>query len=157
MPETMPETFQVDFYQLSHDPAEKVVPAIAQRLLDGGDRLIVIDRREGALDRLSRALWSYRPESFLAHGRMGEGDEAIQPILLSDGGEGAAAPANGARHIALTDGQWRDEALSFTRIFYFFDEAGLDGARACWRMVKALPDAEPRFWRQDGRRWVQAA
>lgn len=148
---------QVDFYQLSHDPAEKVVPAIAQRLLDQGERLIVLDGRDGALDRLSRALWSHKPDSFLAHGRAGVGDDGAQPILLSDGREITANPANGAQHIALTDGHWRDEALSFTRAFYFFDDGTLDEARACWRTLKARDDVEPRFWRQDGRRWVQVA
>ena len=32
---------QVDFYQLTRDPAEKVLPPIAQRVLDGGGRLLV--------------------------------------------------------------------------------------------------------------------
>lgn len=145
---------QVDFYQLGGDPVEQVLPAIARKLLDQGDRLVVIDGREGYLDRLSHALWDWKPESFLAHGVAGEGDEAMQPVLLSREG---GAPANGARHIALTDGIWRDEALGYDRAFFFFDEQTLEAARACWRMVKGKDGVEPRFWRQEGRRWVQAA
>lgn len=144
---------QVDFYQLSRDPVERVLPAIAQRLLDQGDRLLVLDGRAGALDGLSRALWGWKPESFLAHGKQGEEGEGDQPILLSAQG-GAAAP-NQARHIALTDGQWRDEALGYARAFYFFDQETLEPARACWRMLKGREDVEPRFWRQEGGRWVQ--
>ncbi len=30
--------------------------------------------------------------------------------------------------IALADGQWRDEALTFERAFYFFDDATIDAA-----------------------------
>jgi len=145
---------QVDFYQLSDDPVERVLPAIAQKLLDQGDRLLVIDGRPGHLDRLSRALWEWKPESFLAHGLAGGEDEAMQPVLLSAEG---GPPANAARHIAMTDGQWRDEALGYDRAFFFFDEQTLEAARACWRMVKGRDGVEPRFWRQDRRRWVQVA
>ena len=144
---------QVDFYQLSRDPVERVLPAIAQRLLDQGDRLFVVEGRAGQLDRLSRALWEHKPESFLAHGLAGGGDEDIQPILLAQ--EWRPSPSNGARNIALTDGIWRDEALEYDRAFYFFDEETLEGARACWRLLKGREGVEPRFWRQEGRRWVQ--
>ncbi len=144
---------QVDFYQLSRDPVERVLPAIAQRLLDQGGRLIVIDGRPGRLQGLSRALWDWKPESFLAHGLAGDEDEAMQPVLLA--AQEAENPANGARHIALTDGVWRDGALGYERAFYFFDSETLEGARACWRMLKGREGVEPRFWRQEGGRWVQ--
>jgi DNA polymerase-3 subunit chi len=142
---------QVDFYQLSRDPVEKVLPAIAQKLMDEGGRLLVIDGREGALDRLSQALWEWRPDSFLAHGQTGEEDVEDQPILLSNDEE----PLNGARHIALTDGQWRETALEYERAFYFFDAETIAGARACWRALNAAEGVTPRFWRQEGRKWVQ--
>jgi DNA polymerase III subunit chi len=127
---------QVDFYQLSRDPVEQVLPAIARRILESGARLLVVDRREGALDRLSRALWEGEPASFLAHGSAGDEREASQPILLSTD-TGAA------------------NALAFVRAFFFFDPATIDNARAAWRAIKGREGVEPRFWRQEGRRWVQ--
>ena len=142
---------QVDFYQLSRDPVDKVLPAIAARVLDGGGRLLVVAGDDERLAALSQGLWSAGPESFLAHGRAGEGREAIQPILLSHDCEAA----NGARFVALADGVWRDEALTFDRAFYFFDTETIEGARAAWRMVSKADGLTPRFWRQDGRRWVQ--
>ncbi len=143
---------QVDFYQLKRDPVEQVLPAIAQRLMDQGDRLLVIDGREGGLARLSRALWDWRPESFLAHGLVGEDHSELQPVLLADA---MTDPLNQARHIALVDGIWREEALGFERAFYFFDDDTLEPARACWRLLKGREEVRPRFWRQEGRRWVQ--
>lgn len=144
---------QVDFYQLERDPVDRVLPAIAQRLLDQGERLLVIDGREGALERLSRALWSWKPDSFLAHG-LADGENAqMQPILLSTG----EAPLNGARHVALTDGQWRESALTFERTFHFFDADTIDAARASWRALKGREGVTARFWRQDGGKWIQAA
>lgn len=142
---------QVDFYQLSRDPVEQVLPAIAQRLLDDGDRLLVVDGRDDALSRISEALWGSRPESFLAHGLANDLDAATQPILLSTQEEAL----NNARHIALSDGVWRDAATSFDRAFYFFDETTIDAARISWKNLKATPDVTPRFWRQEGRKWVQ--
>ncbi|ETI62801.1 DNA polymerase III subunit chi [Sphingobium sp. C100] len=142
---------QVDFYQLSRDPVEGVLPAIAGRILDMGARLLVVAHEPDRLERISAGLWAGPPESFLAHGRAGEGGEAHQPILLSD----ACDAGNGARHIALADGLWRDEALGFERAFYFFDADTIDGARQSWRALSKADGVEPRFWRQEGRKWVQ--
>jgi DNA polymerase-3 subunit chi len=142
---------QVDFYQLSRDPVEGVLPAIAGRILDMGARLLVVAHEPDRLERISAGLWAGPPESFLAHGRAGEGGEAHQPILLSD----ACDAGNGARHIALADGVWRDEALGFERAFYFFDADTIDGARQSWRALSKADGVEPRFWRQEGRKWVQ--
>lgn len=142
---------QVDFYQLSRDPVEKVLPAIAARILSTGGRLLVVADMHDRLDQISQGLWNAAPESFLANGRAGEGREAVQPILLTDTCE---AP-NGARHIALADGQWREEALEFERAFYFFDAQTIDGARQSWRDLSRREGVTPRFWRQEGRKWVQ--
>ena len=142
---------QVDFYQLSRDPVDHVLPAIAGRILDMGARLLVVAQEADRLERISQGLWAGPPDSFLAHGRAGESGEAHQPILLG----ATCDAANGARHIALADGVWRDEALGFERVFYFFDADTIDDARASWRTLSKAEDVEPRFWRQEGRKWVQ--
>jgi DNA polymerase-3 subunit chi len=141
---------RVDFYQLSRQPVEQVLPVIAGRLLDGGERLLVVGD-DDRLSRLSEALWTAAPASFLAHARAGEGDDAVQPILLS----ADCAAGNGAANIAIADGLWREEALGFARAFYFFDADTIDGARAAWRLVSRHEGAEPHFWRQEGRRWIE--
>ncbi|EQB09130.1 DNA polymerase III subunit chi [Sphingobium quisquiliarum P25] len=142
---------QVDFYQLSRDPVDQVLPAIAARVLSLGERLLVVAADDAQLGRISTGLWEGPPESFLAHGRAGEGAESIQPVLLSQDCDAA----NGARHVAIADGLWRDEALNFERAFYFFDAASVDGARESWRALSRRDGVMPRFWRQDGRKWVQ--
>ena len=142
---------QVDFYQLSRDPVEQVLPAIAARILELGARLLVVADTADRRARISQGLWAGPPESFLAHGQAGEGHEAIQPILLAP----TCAAANGARHVALADGVWRDEALEFERAFYFFDADTIEGARASWRVLSKREGVEPRFWRQEGRKWVR--
>jgi DNA polymerase-3 subunit chi len=142
---------QVDFYQLSRDPVEQVLPAIAARVLGLGARLLVVAGEPERLARISEGLWAGPAESFLAHERAGEGGEAVQPILLGE----TCDAANGARHVALVDGVWREEALGFERAFYFFDADTIDDARASWRALSKAEGVEPRFWRQEGRKWVQ--
>jgi len=140
---------RVDFYQLSRDPAETVVPLLATNTLKAGERLLVVSGDDAQLAAVSKALWSHAPESFLAHGASGSPHDLRQPVLLSDRPEAA----NGARFLALADGAWRSEAESFDRVFLLFGEAALDGARACWRMLGEREDAERRFWKQDGGKW----
>lgn len=144
---------RVDFYHLAASPIERVLPRICERLVEEGERLVVVGEAD-LLDRLDQQLWTYRKDAFLPHGQA-SGDPAgaqRQPILLSPD----AKPLNGAANIALADGRWRDEALEFARAFYFFDSGGLDEARRSWRALQGRTDAECRYWKQDeSGRWVE--
>lgn len=142
---------QVDFYQLTRDPAEKVIPAIAQRVLDGGGRLLIVSGDAEQIDTISTVLWNSKADSFLAHAKSGEGEDSLQPILLS----GEAVAANGASHIAIADGEWRHEAIGFDRVFYLFPPSHTDNARAAWRALAEREGVERRYWKQDGGKWVQ--
>lgn len=141
---------RVDFYQLSRDPAELALPLIARATLGAGERLLVVSADEAQLERIDEALWTRLPESFLAHGRAGE-HETRQPILLA----AEARPANGAKFLALADGLWREPDEAFARVFFLFDDATLQGARDCWRMLGTREEIERRFWKQDGGKWVE--
>ncbi|WP_079638362.1 DNA polymerase III subunit chi [Sphingopyxis flava] len=145
---------RVDFYRLTRDPAERVLPAVAARILAEEARLLVV--AESAMQRqaIDEALWSLQPASFLPHGAAGTPDEAIEPILIA--GTLLSPAPNGARHVALADGTWREEALAFDRAFLFFDNSRLDNARATWRTLSAAKLAEIHFWKQDDRgRWSE--
>jgi DNA polymerase-3 subunit chi len=136
---------QVDFYHLNAAPLERVLPRIAERVLEQGGRLLVVCDEEDLAKRLDDQLWSYAPDSFLPHGRAGEAGEEIQPVLISSGPEAV----NRARNVAIADGLWREEALGFDRAFYFFDAATIAGARAAWRDLVGREGVEPRYWKQD--------
>lgn len=142
---------QVDFYQLTRDPAEQVIPAIAQKILGDGARLLVVHSDDDQADRISAALWAWKPESFLAHGRAGEEGDAAQPILLSTN----ANASNGAHMVALAGGEWRDAALQFERAFYLFPPEKIENARAAWRALAGKDGVERRYWKQDGGKWRQ--
>jgi DNA polymerase-3 subunit chi len=143
---------RVDFYHLAAHPLERVLPRVAERVLADGGRLLIVAAEEALAATLDQSLWSYTPESFLPHARAGGDGEADEPVLIS------ALPeaANGARNIALADGIWRDEALTFDRAFHFFDAATVEAARAAWRTLDKREGVEPRYWAQDeAGRWAR--
>ena len=145
---------QVDFYHLTAAPLARVLPQIAEKVVAGGERLLVVTREAGQAAAIDRLLWSYRPDSFLPHGRAGREGDALQPVLIAE----AVEPANGARHVALVDGLWRDEALGFDRAFHVFEEEHIEPARAAWRALAGREGVERRYWKQnDAGRWEQAA
>ena len=142
---------QVDFYHLTRDSAERVLPALAARTLALGQRMLVLSGDAAQREALSQALWTHSPESFLAHGELDGENPALQPILLADRVE----PANGARFVALADGLWRDEALGFERVFLLFGEATIAGARRAWVSLGEHEGLERHYWKQDGGKWVE--
>jgi len=142
---------RVDFYQLSRDPAEALIPRLAQQTLAAGERLLVATGDAEQALRISQGLWAHKPESFLAHAAAGEGHEARQPILLADVPE----PPNGARFIAFADGVWRDPPASCERVFHLFSADTIDAARAAWRALGEDETVERHFWKQEGGRWVE--
>jgi DNA polymerase III subunit chi len=145
---------QVDFYHLTHSPLDRVLPQIAEKVLAGGGRLLVVAADETRRIALDRLLWNYAPESFLPHAQAGAGDDSAQPVLIVPD----IAATNGARHVALTDGEWRDEALTFDRAFHFFDDEAIQPARIAWKALADRDGVERRYWKQnDAGRWEQAA
>lgn len=143
---------KVDFWQLSHDPAERVCTLIAQRVLGSGERLLVVSSNPAQREAISKALWKASPTSFLANGEAGGAGDAAQPVLLSD----SVDPANGAQNVIYADGQWR-EGQGMARQFMLFDEQSVQDARAAWRSLDGQENLERSFFRQDNGKWVKVA
>jgi DNA polymerase-3 subunit chi len=145
---------QVDFYHLTMAPLDRLLPVIADRVMAGGGRLLIVSGDAEQRAALDRQLWMIPPDGFLPHAQAGEADDAAQPILIAS----EVQPTNGARHVALADGVWRDEALDFDRTFHFFDRDRIAEARAAWRGLADREGVERRYWKQnDQGRWEQAA
>jgi DNA polymerase-3 subunit chi len=132
---------KLDFYLTTRRPVERVIGAVAVRARAEGQRMLIVAKDEALLDRIDKALWHYRPEAYLAHGRASEPHAERQPLLLSTD----CTASNGARVVAFADGHWRDEAEDFDRALLFFDEAGRENARAAWRTFDAREDIEREF------------
>ena len=145
---------RIDFYQLDDEAAGTgVLAAVAGKLLEAGERLLVTSSDEAQLARLDRALWTLSPDTFLAHDLEGGQRDTDQPILLSTR---TVAP-NGARNIALADGEWRPAALGFERAFMLFDGETIEAARTAWKDLSDTPDIERHYWAREDGKWVQRA
>jgi DNA polymerase-3 subunit chi len=143
---------KVDFWQLSRDPVEKVVALIAQRVLDGGERLLVVSEDDSQRETISRELWSAGPESFLANGEKGAAGAEQQPILLA----AQIEATNAASHVIFADGEYR-EPEGFDRAFLLFDEATVQAARSTWKSLDGQANLERAFFRQEDGKWVKVA
>ncbi len=144
---------KIDFYHLTRTPLDRVLPRIAARLHGDGERLLLLSDDAEQRRALDALLWTYAPDSFLPHAEAGAGDDGLQAVLI------AAEPtaANGARNVAIVDGRWRDEALTFDRAFHFFGEDHIAPARAAWKALADREGVERRYWRQGDSGWEQAA
>jgi DNA polymerase-3 subunit chi len=142
---------RVDFYQLGAAQPDGVIAAIAGKLLDDGQRLLVVAADEAILARLDRQLWDQGAASFLPHGLAGGQDDTVQPILLSTGTD---AP-NLARNLLIADGEWREAALAYDRAFYLFDEGTLEGARLAWKLLAGRDGVERNYWALEDGRWTK--
>jgi len=144
---------RVDFYQLGAVPAESVIAALGLKLVEEGQRLLVVAADEAWLARLDRMLWDQGATSFVPHALAGGSDDTAQPILLSQGSD---AP-NLARNLLIADGEWREAALGYDRTFYLFDEASLEEARLAWKLLAGRDGVERHYWAHDGGKWVKKA
>ena len=144
---------QLDFWQLSRDPLERVVALIAERTIGAGEKLLVVASDEGQRAAMSRALWDSQPEAFLANGEAIAPHAARQPILLS----ADCQACNGARYLVLADGDWRDAADAFERVFLLFSDAGAPAAREVWRRFDGREDVRRSYYALEEGKWIRKA
>lgn len=142
---------RVDFYQLGAAFLEQVIASLSEKLVEQGERLIIVAADEASLARLDRLLWDQGAASFIPHAVAGGSEDARQPILLST----TADAANRARNLLIADGTWRESALAFHRAFYLFDSTTLEEARSAWRSLAARDEVERHYWANDNGRWVE--
>ncbi|WP_268739629.1 DNA polymerase III subunit chi [Novosphingobium organovorum] len=141
------------FYQLSRDPAHGVVPLLARKSLEAGERVLVVAETEPQRAAIARGLWTQGATSFLANGEASDPHPDRQPILLSDRPE----PANGAKFLFLADGHWREGETAFERVFYLFDSETLAEARQVWKDLRGREGVTKEYWAQEDGRWMRKA
>ena len=143
---------KLDFWQVTDDPLEKVAALIAKRVLGEGERLLVVAADPDHRAAIARELWEAGAESFLANGAADASGAARQPILLS----ADCAAANGASHLILADGVFRDSA-GFARVFLLFPPDAAAAARAAWRAHDGREEVTRAYFAQENGRWVKQA
>jgi len=144
---------QLDFWQYSQGPVERIVALIAERVRASGERLLVVDADAERRAATSKALWEAKPEAFLANGLAGTPHDAAQPILLA----ADCANPNGAGTAVLADGDWREAGETFDRTILLFDASRVEAARAVWRRFDGRDDVVRGYFAQENGKWVKKA
>lgn len=142
---------QLDFWQYSEGPIERIVALIAERVIGAGDRLLVVDADGDRRAATSQRMWEARPDRFLANGDAAGPHASRQPILLSE----ACEAANGANVAVFADGKWRDPGTAFDRVILLFGEHDAEPARAVWRQFDGRDEVTRGYFAQDNGKWVK--
>jgi DNA polymerase-3 subunit chi len=145
---------RVDFYHLQSWPLEKALPPLLERAMAAGLRAVVMAASDDRAEALASLLWTFRPDSWLPHGTLKDGQAADQPIWLTTRDENP----NGAGLLVLTDGM-ASAQTGFDRCLDVFDGAdpeALGAARARWKDAKAAGH-EMHYWQQTDTGWQERA
>lgn len=127
---------EVSFYHLTTTRLETALPKLLERVRGLELNAIVIASSAARVEALNDLLWTYDPNSFLAHGSERDGYPAEQPIWLTTEDENP----NGAKVVVLTDGATTQNLSSFTRCLDIFDgqdDVAVEAARERYRLAKA--------------------
>jgi len=148
---------EILFYHLERQPLDRVLPALLEKSLERGWRIVVQAASDERVDALDAHLWTYRDDTFLPHGTYRESDAAMQPVLITVHDHNP----NAANVRFLIDGAAVPaDAASYQRIVLLFDgtdEDAVAAARAHWTSVKAS-GLDATYWQPDEQgRWQRKA
>jgi DNA polymerase-3 subunit chi len=139
---------EILFYQLKGQTPEQVLPALLQKSLERGWRVVVQGSSEERIEALDAHLWTWRDDSFLPHGTWREAEAAQQPIVLTINEDNP----NGAVVRFLVEGAaMPDDVTAYQRVVLLFDGEDPDAvaaARARWSEAKAA-GFEVTYWQAD--------
>src|SRR5947208_6077501 len=109
---------EILIYQLQRQPLERVLPALIEKSVERGWRVIVQAASEERIEALDAQLWTYNDASFLPHGTDRESDAATQPVLLtaSDGN-----PSGATVRFLIDGAPVPADAESYQRLVLLFD------------------------------------
>ena len=144
---------EILFYHLQRQPLERVLPALVEKSLERGWRVVVQAASEERIEALDAHLWVFRDDSFLPHGTWREAEAAEQPVLLTvhDGN-----PNGAAVRFLLEGAPVPADAGDYERIVLLIDGNDPDAvaaARERWSEARAK-GFEVTYWQADEQgRW----
>lgn len=143
------------FYHLEARPLEAVIPLLLEKTLERGWRAVVEVGSPERAETLDAHLWTWRDESFIAHGLAGEATDAHQPVLITTGTENP----NGATVRFFVDRAVPRDIEGYERVVYMFsghDPDAVVEARGAWAALRGANKLT--YWQQeaDGR-WTKKA
>jgi DNA polymerase-3 subunit chi len=144
---------EILFYHLQRQPLERVLSPLIEKSLQRGWRVVVQAASEERIEALDAHLWTFRDDSFLAHGTWREAEASEQPVLLTVRDDNP----NGALVRFLIEGApVPADASAYQRIVLIFDgedPEAVAAARQRWSEGKAQ-GFDVTYWQTDAEgRW----
>jgi len=147
---------EVLFYHLTESKLEDALPPLLEKSVERGWRVAVQTGSVEKRDTLDSHLWTFREDSFLAHGTEESEMAAAQPVLLTT----AQDNVNNATVRFLVDGALAPSLEAYERVVFMFDgfdQLQLEGARAQWKALKG-EGHQLTYWQQSAQgRWEKKA
>ena len=145
------------FYHLKGQTLEQVLPALLQKSLERGWRVVVQASSDERVDAIDAHLWTWRDDAFLPHGTSRGAEAAEQPIVLT---ANADNPNGATVRFLVDDANVAADATGYERIVLLFDgedPEAVEMARMRWSEAKAA-GADVTYWRADENgRWQRQA
>jgi len=146
---------EIFFYHLERQPLDRVLPTLLEKSIERGWRAAVEVGAADQLKTLDDLLWTYRDDSFLPHGLAGNEDDALQPVLITDG----PGNANNAQVRFFVGGALPRADTGYDRLVFMFDGHDpdrLQAARGAWRALAA--GNAVTYWQQSPEGgWIKKA
>ncbi|MFD1746147.1 DNA polymerase III subunit chi [Rhizobium helianthi] len=147
---------EVLFYHLTESRLEDALPSLLEKSVERGWRVVLQTASEERLQLLDQHLWTFRDDSFLAHGTDQVAMPEHQPILITATGENP----NLATVRFIVDGATPPDLSEYERVVFMFDGYDadqLEGARGHWKRLKS-EGHQLTYWQQSPEgRWVKKA
>lgn len=147
---------EVLFYHLTESTLEEALPPLLEKSLQRGWKVVVQVGTEERRDALDQHLWTYRDDSFLAHGTEHDNHADRQPILLMTGQDNP----NAAQIRFMGDSASPPELSGYQRAVFMFDGHDImqvELAREHWKAVRASGHSATYWQQTPDRRWEKKA
>jgi DNA polymerase-3 subunit chi len=148
---------EIFFYHLTESTLDEALPTLVEKSIGKGWRVSVQAGRPETRDALDLHLWTYRAETFLAHGRDGDERPADQPVFLTVSPDNL----NGSQiRFVVDDAQPPDDLACYERIVLMFDgldEQAVSAARGYWKDLKAAGHTLTYYQQRNDGGWERAA
>ena len=147
---------EVLFYHLTESTLEDALPGLLEKTLRARLAGAGADRHRRAARRARRHLWTFRDDSFLAHGTDRDPHAEAQPVLLTTGQDNR----NARRRCVSSSTAPSRRPDAYERSVFMFDghdQAQVEAARDQWKVLKAAGNAVTYWQQTPERRWERKA
>ena len=141
---------EILFYHLKGQTPEQVLPALLQKSLERGWRVVVQGSSEERIEALDAHLWTWRDDSFLPHGIARDAEAAEQPILLTLNDDN---PNRASVRFLIEGAAMPSDPHTYERVVLLFDGEDADAveaARIRWSEAKSA-GFEVTYWQADAK------